>query len=182
MANGPGLVSGFFGSSKASHSIPEHFLKAFLYLVLFHDVGDRNILRPVFFFVDSNIFSHLLTGRLFSSTTNETFTPCSKHFRRFFQKHLVLIAIQAKADSDTVLLCVAFMVFEPTFFSPLETLASAFVGVLAVVVAVVVLGFAIAMFVSPPAEVYCRTFRVGEDNVSIDFIRIGEARGVSRSA
>jgi len=61
-------------------------------------------------------------------------------------------------------------------------LASAFVGVLAVVVAVVVLGFAIAMFVSPPAEVYCRTFRVGEDNVSIDFIRIGEARGVSRSA
>jgi hypothetical protein len=118
MANGPGLVSGFFGSSKASHSIPEHFLKAFLYLVLFHDVGDRNILRPVFFFVDSNIFSHLLTGRLFSSTTNETFTPCSKHFRRFFQKHLVLIAIQAKADSDTVLLCVAFMVFEPTFFLP----------------------------------------------------------------
>jgi len=48
MADGPGLVSGFFGSSKASHSIPEHFLKAFLYLVLFHDVGDRNILRPVF--------------------------------------------------------------------------------------------------------------------------------------
>jgi hypothetical protein len=118
MANGPGLVSGFFGSSKASHSIPEHFLKAFLYLVLFHDVGDRNILRPVFFFVDSNIFSHLLTGRLFSSTTNETYTLCSKHFRRFFQKHLVLIAIQAKADSDTVLLCVAFMVFEPTFFLP----------------------------------------------------------------
>jgi len=61
-------------------------------------------------------------------------------------------------------------------------LASAFVGVLAVVVAVVVLDFAVVMFVSPPAEVYFRTFRVGEDNISIDFIRIGEARGVSRSA
>lgn len=118
MANGPGLVSGFFGSSKASHSIPEHFSKTlFCILSCFTMLGIETSCGQ-FFLVDSNIFSHLLTGRLFSSTTNETYTPCSKHFRRFFQKHLVLIAIQAKADSDTVLLCVAFTVFEPTFFLP----------------------------------------------------------------
>merc|ERR1712118_3246 len=82
-------------------------------LFLFHEVGDRNMLRPAFLRCHGHI-SHLLTWGLLSSTTNETFS--SKHFRRFFQKHLVLIAIQAKADSDTILLCVASMVFEPTVF------------------------------------------------------------------